>query len=170
MMFNFLNHLKVSWQTWCPIGLVKKGTVYKTTASLSTSGPFLKLSLSFIILVFLRPRLIIFSLGLLCPHDRIQVIIWGAGIYRCSQCIISVGNDVTGNTVCVCSVAQPCPTLCDPIDYIAHQAPLSMGFSSKNIGVGYHFLFQDLSHPEIEPASPVPPALGGRFFTTEPPE
>ena len=82
MMYNFLNHLKVSWQTWCPIGLVKKGTIYKTTASLSTSGLFLKLSLSFIILVFLRPRLMIFSLGLLCPHDRIQVIIWGAGILQ----------------------------------------------------------------------------------------
>ena len=29
---------------------------------------------------------------------------------------------------CVC-LAQSCPTLCDPMDYIAHQAPLSMGFS-----------------------------------------
>ena len=25
-------------------------------------------------------------------------------------------------------VAQLCLTLCDPMDYIAHQAPLSMGF------------------------------------------
>ena len=28
-------------------------------------------------------------------------------------------------------VAQPCPTLCDPMDDIAHQAPLSMGFSRQ---------------------------------------
>ena len=28
----------------------------------------------------------------------------------------------------------------------------------------------DLSDPRIEPASPVSPALAGRFFTTEPPE
>ena len=33
---------------------------------------------------------------------------------------------------------QSCPTLCDPI----HQAPLSLEFSSKNTGVGCHFLLQ----------------------------
>ena len=27
-----------------------------------------------------------------------------------------------------CSVAQSCPTLCDPMDTGARQAPLSMGF------------------------------------------
>ena len=30
--------------------------------------------------------------------------------------------------------------LCDPRDYTAHQAPLSMGFPGKNTGTGYHFL------------------------------
>ena len=38
---------------------------------------------------------------------------------------------------------QSCLTLCDSVDYIAHQAPLSMGFSSKNTGVGCHFLPQE---------------------------
>ena len=40
--------------------------------------------------------------------------------------------------VCVCThtrvctlVAQSCPTLCNPMDYIAHQAPMSMEFFSK---------------------------------------
>ena len=28
----------------------------------------------------------------------------------------------------LCLVAKPCPTLCDPMDYVACQAPLSMGF------------------------------------------
>ena len=28
-------------------------------------------------------------------------------------------------------VAQSCPTLCNPMDYIAHQVPLSMGFSRQ---------------------------------------
>ena len=28
-------------------------------------------------------------------------------------------------------VDQPCPTLCDPMDYIANQAPLSMWFSMQ---------------------------------------
>ena len=34
---------------------------------------------------------------------------------------------------------QLCLTLCHPMD-VAHQAPLFMGFSGKNIGVGYHVL------------------------------
>ena len=28
-------------------------------------------------------------------------------------------------------VAQSCPTLCDPMDCVAYQAPLSMGFSRQ---------------------------------------
>ena len=38
-------------------------------------------------------------------------------------------------------VAQSCPTICGPV---AHQAPLSMEFSSKNTGVGSHFLLQEI--------------------------
>ena len=34
--------------------------------------------------------------------------------------------------VCVL-VAQLCSTLCDPMDYIAHQAPLSMGLLQARI-------------------------------------
>ena len=44
----------------------------------------------------------------------------------------------------ICAAAkslQSCPTLCDPIDS-SHQAPPSLGFSGKNIGVGCHFLLQ----------------------------
>ena len=33
----------------------------------------------------------------------------------------------------VCSVAQSCPTFCNPLDCIAHQAPLSMEFSRATI-------------------------------------
>ena len=39
-------------------------------------------------------------------------------------------------------VTQSCPTLCDPVDYIAHQALLSMRFSGKNNRVGSHSLLQ----------------------------
>ena len=49
--------------------------------------------------------------------------------------------------VCVCvrtrSVAQSCPTLCNPMDFEAHEAPqasLSMEFFGKNTGVGCRFL------------------------------
>ena len=41
-------------------------------------------------------------------------------------------------------VSQSCPTLCDPMDCATHQAPLSMGFSRKNTGVGCHFLLQGI--------------------------
>ena len=47
--------------------------------------------------------------------------------------------------VCVCVlVAQSCPTLCNLMGCIAHQAPLSMCFPGKNTGVGCHFLLQYL--------------------------
>ena len=38
-------------------------------------------------------------------------------------------------------VSQSCPTIYGPV---AHQAPLSMEFSSKNTGVGSHFLLQEI--------------------------
>ena len=50
---------------------------------------------------------------------------------------------------------------------IAHQAPLSMGFSRQEYRRGLPFPPPgDLPDPGMEPASP---ALAGRFFTTEPP-
>ena len=53
-----------------------------------------------------------------------------------------------------------CMTLRDPMDYIAHQVPLSMGFSRQE----YWSWFPcpppgDLPHPGIEPVSSVAPAL-----------
>ena len=64
-------------------------------------------------------------------------------------------------------VTQSCLTLCDPMDRIPCQAPLSMGFSRPEYWNG--LLFPSPGHlpdPEIEPASP---ALAGGFSTTEPP-
>ena len=51
--------------------------------------------------------------------------------------------------VCVCArtcvrlVIQPCLTFCDPWT-VAHQAPLSMGFSRQECWVGCHFLLQEI--------------------------
>ena len=61
-----------------------------------------------------------------------------------------------------------CSVPCDSLwAHVAHQDPLSMGFSHKNSGVGCYFLLQRIfPTPEIEPMSP---ALAGRFFITEPP-
>jgi len=53
------------------------------------------------------------------------------------------------------------------MDYMGHQAPLSMGFPGQNTGVGCHFLLSNLPDSGIEPESP---ALASRFFTTEPPQ
>ena len=59
--------------------------------------------------------------------------------------------------VCVCvvtsevkvKVAQPCPTLCDPVDYTVH------GILSQNTGVGSWLPIPgDLPNPGIEPRSP----------------
>ena len=44
----------------------------------------------------------------------------------------------------VCSVTLLCPTL-QPHGLVAEQTPLSMGFTSKNIGMDFHFLLQGAS-------------------------
>ena len=52
---------------------------------------------------------------------------------------------------------------------VARRAPLSMGFPRQEYWSGLPFPSPgDLPDPGIEPASPVSPALGGRFFTSEP--
>ena len=68
--------------------------------------------------------------------------------------------------MCACALAEPCLTLCDPVD----RTPL--GSSVHGIpreGDGSELLFPSpgvLPNPGIEPASP---ALAGKFFTTESP-
>ena len=58
-------------------------------------------------------------------------------------------------------VAQSCPTLCDPMT-VAHQVPLSMGFSRQEYWSALSFSSPgDLSHPGIEHISP---ALQANFY------
>ena len=45
---------------------------------------------------------------------------------------------------CVCSVAQSCPTLCDPMDCSLSVSPVHGDCPGKNTGVGCHFLFQGI--------------------------
>ena len=70
---------------------------------------------------------------------------------------------------CMCMHAQllqPCPTLWDPVT-VAHQAPLSMGFSRQEYWSGLPCPPPgDLPDPGAEPTSLTSPALVGRFFTT----
>ena len=50
---------------------------------------------------------------------------------------------------------------------VAHQAPLSMGFSRQEYWSGLPFPFLgDRPDPETEPTSLTSPALAGGFFTT----
>ena len=68
-----------------------------------------------------------------------------------------------------CMNAQLCLTPCDPIDFVTHQAPLSIGFSRHEYWSGLPFpTLGDHSDPGIQPASLSPPVLTGRFFTTVP--
>ena len=67
------------------------------------------------------------------------------------------------NQLCVLSPVQLLVTLWT----VAHQAPLSMGFSRQEYWNELPCpLPGDLPNPEIEPLSPVSPALAGEFFTT----
>ena len=53
---------------------------------------------------------------------------------------------------------------------VAHQVPLSMGFSRQEYWSGLPYLPPGQPpDPGIEPTSPVSLAVAGRFFTTEPP-
>ena len=64
-------------------------------------------------------------------------------------------------------VAQLCPTLCDPVDCVGHQTPLSVGFPRQENGVGCRLLLQgNLPDPGIEPGSPT---LQADALTSEPP-
>ena len=61
---------------------------------------------------------------------------------------------------------QSCSTLCK-LWTVAHQAPLSMGFSRQEYWSGLPCPPPgDLPNPEIESVSLRSPALAGRFFTT----
>jgi len=63
-------------------------------------------------------------------------------------------------------VIQSCPTLCDPWT-VAHQAPLSMGFSMQEFWSGLPFPSPgDLPDPGIEPRSPT---LQADTLTSAPP-
>ena len=60
-----------------------------------------------------------------------------------------------------------CVRLCVTLWTVAHQAPLSMGFSRQEYWSGLSFPPPgDIPDPGFEPASFISPALGGRFFTT----
>ena len=65
---------------------------------------------------------------------------------RVSLFLVSISIEIvliqvdSGRLIEVCVlVAQSCLTLCDPMDYIVHQASLSMGFSRQEYWSGLPF-------------------------------
>ena len=73
---------------------------------------------------------------------------------------------------CICKIRLPCmPSRFSRVRlfvtlWTIYQAPLSMRFSRQEYWSGLLFPSPgDLPDPEMEPTSPVSPALAGRFFT-----
>ena len=76
---------------------------------------------------------------------------------------------LSASTACVLSCFSRVQLFATPWT-VAHQAPLSMGFSRQEYWSGLPFPFPgDLPDPGIEPTSLMSPALVGRFFTTSAP-
>ena len=55
------------------------------------------------------------------------------GLLHCRQILYHLSHQSTMLCYVLCLVAQSCLTLCDPMDYIARQAPLSMGILQARI-------------------------------------
>ena len=71
------------------------------------------------------------------------------------------------STLCLALVTQVCPTLCDPMDCVAHQAPLSMTFFRQKCWSEQPFpSLGDLPDPGIKPGSPT---LQADSLPSEPP-
>ena len=69
-------------------------------------------------------------------------------------------------SIIACSVAQLCP-LCATLWTVAHQAPLSIGFSRQEYWNGLSCPpLGDPPNPGIKPASLLSPALADEFFIT----
>lgn len=69
--------------------------------------------------------------------------------------------------VCVHLVDHLCVTFHDPVDYIAHQNPLSLEFPRQEYWIGLPFPSPPDFPSYISCVSS--PALPGRFFTAAPP-
>ena len=65
---------------------------------------------------------------------------------------------------------QLCPALCNTLKTVAHQAPLSMGFSRQEYWSGLSFPSPgDLHNLGIELSSLTSPATAGEFLPLAPP-
>ena len=79
----------------------------------------------------------------------------------------SYNHRVSGEQYVQGSVDKSCPTLCNPMDYIAHQAPLSKEFPSQEYCCGLPF--PSLGIFSNQGWKPWSHEWAGGFFTTETP-
>ena len=101
--------------------------------------------------------------------------VWGVCVCVCTKIVhgyVWVCVHVRPPSVCVCARAQSLSHVWLSLTLwtVAHQAPLSMGFSGQEYWSGLPFPPPGhLPSPGIQPASPASPAcILGRFFTDEP--
>ena len=69
--------------------------------------------------------------------------------------------------MCACSVFQQCLTLCNPMDCKPPGSSIHGIFQTRVLEWDAISSSRGPSCPRIEPVSPAPLALSGRFFTTE---
>ena len=90
-------------------------------------------------------------------------------IKLCVKCLMFIFKiTLKPNCVCVCSVAQLCLILLDPIDYSLPGSSVHGTSQARILGWVAFPSPGDLPNPEIKPASPVPPALQVDSLPTEP--
>ena len=101
-------------------------------------------------------------------------------VFSTTRMLVSEGRDLKKviiivdfqrcvNFCCVCLLSHLSPVqLFATLWTVAHQAPLSTGFSRQGYYSGLSFPFSGhLPNPEMEPVSPTSPPLAGGFFTTD---
>ena len=91
-----------------------------------------------------RPILTVFTLlGTKSTSFLLSILNFFQEVLKVSSCSSTWFNPCKGRCMHDAKLLQTCPTLCTPWT-IALQASLTMGFSSKNTGVGNHFLLRGI--------------------------
>ena len=68
--------------------------------------------------------------------------------------------------MCVWSAAQPCLTLCDPMDYSLPGSSVHGIFQARILGWLAISFSRELPDPGVEPTSLESPVMTGEFFTS----
>ena len=63
---------------------------------------------------------------------RANVLSSALGVLQCPWVCNFWGQQADMKRICCCTVAKSCPTLCNPMDCVVRQAPLSMGFPRQD--------------------------------------